>query len=55
MNIYTNTQWRRDAAALLEDERLQGIFDAEFGASHGAMAYPWYYTQVRRSILPRRF
>lgn len=40
-------QWRNNAAALLEEPRLQAIFDQEFAAGHEAMAYPWYYTQVR--------
>lgn len=46
-HVYIKRQWRNNAAALLEDARLQQIFDAEYAAGHQAMAYPWYYTQVR--------
>ena len=45
-----NPQWRNNAAALLEEPRLQAIFDTEFAAGHEAMAYPWYYTQVRAFV-----
>ena len=24
---------------------MKGIFEEKYGASHRAMAYPWYYTQ----------